>query len=105
MSAKSKPIATKKAADIQPGDRICYKSHQVRYWQRYYTNGYTELSGEVISVQISDEGKYEFLTSSSWLQPVSATAEFELVSSDYEKAVQTQYDVKPAEVYVGVSIE
>jgi hypothetical protein len=104
MSAQSKPIATKKAADIQPGDRICYKSGDLLDYS-LYPNTYTNLSSEVLCIIDLSDNKIEILTVSGILKVCADTKEFGVISGDYDRAVQTQYDVKPAEVYAGASIE
>ena len=104
MTANTKPIATKRLMNIEVGDRICYNSGDLLI--NTYTNNFVPLSGDVLSITPLPEGRIQLKTSSGLLRGFLPTVEFEIVASDYEGiGTQRAYDVKPAEVFAGRSIE
>ena len=95
----------KLAADLKPGDRICYKSGDLLDSSMHH-NTYTQLSSNILRIIDLADGKLEIMTVSGRLKVCSATKEFEVVGSDYDPtASQAQYVVPPAETFSGVSIE
>jgi hypothetical protein len=97
--------ATKIATDLKPGDRICYKSGDLLD-SSSFSNAFVPLSSDILRIIDPADGKLEIMTVSGRLKVCEATRVFELVGSDYDTAAsQLQYVVKPAETFMGVSIE
>lgn len=101
--SESEPIATRPVFQIKVGDRICYTGGDVLPPHNY--TPWEKLSGEVLGIIELADNLIQLSTSSGFLRPYGRKVEFELVGSDYGDEIQKQYDVQPAEVYAGRSIE
>lgn len=94
---------TKSAANLQVGDRICYTAGQVEY--NTFGSKHAPLSGEVVSIEKREDGRYTISTPSGRLKSVSGDVEFEIIGPDYPIGLTQSSWWKKAETYSGVSIE